>query len=467
MKARYVIALLAILLVTGSVFAQNPRDLKFSELTFNPAEPVRFTTENGMTVYFLEYHELPVITLTAYFRGGDVYDPADKAGLSELTAQLIRTGGAGTRTANQVDQDLDFIGASIGSSSDDDLLSVNMRVLKKDASTGFEILSDMLIRPTFAQDRLAMEASNKQDEIRRQNDDSWSISRRVFYQTVYQGHPYGDVPTLASVDNITRDDVVSQHKYFYRPDNCILAIAGDMTADEAKATIKKYFGSWKTGGDRIEEPSHATMQYKPGVYYAEKDINQANIRLGHLSIDDKNPDRYALEVTNFALGGGGFSSRLTGQVRTTAGLAYSVGSYEYIRPFGGCFFGYCLTRAETMSQAVSMMIAIIDTVQQKGITREEMDLAKESILNSYIFDYDTPGELVAAKALLELRGYPSDQLQKNLEGYKSVTLADCNRVAREYLKTSDLAIVVTGNKELFDKPLETFGAVTAVSMDTK
>ena len=132
---------------------------------------------------------------------------------------MIRTGGAGKRTADQVDQDLDFIGADIGSSSDNDMLSVNMRVLKKDALVGFEILSDMLIRPVFAQDKLAMEASNMQDEIRRQNDDSWSISRRVFYQTVYQGHPYGDFPTLASVDDITRDDVVAQHDRFYRPNN--------------------------------------------------------------------------------------------------------------------------------------------------------------------------------------------------------------------------------------------------------
>ena len=467
MKSKYLFIALAVLLIAASVFAQNPRDLKFSELKFNPAEPVRFTTDNGMTVYFLEYHELPVVTLTAYFHGGEVYDPADKTGLSELTAQLIRTGGAGKRTADQVDQDLDFIGATIGSNSDNDMLSMYMRVLKKDAPVGFEILSDMMIRPAFAQDKLAMEASNKQDEIRRQNDDSWSISRRVFYQTVYQGHPYGDFPTLASVGNITRDDVVAQHKRFYRPNNCILAIAGDMTTDEAKATVKKYFGSWKKSDDKIEDAPHASMQYKPGVYYAEKDINQANIRLGHLSIDEKNPDRFALEVMNFALGGGGFSSRLTGQVRTTAGLAYSVGSYEFIRPLGGCFFGYCLTRAETMSQAVGMMIAIIDTVQQNGISQEEMDLAKESILNSYVFDYDTPSELVAAKAMLELRGYSQDQLKKNLEGYKKVTLADCSRVAKEYLKTSDLAIVVTGNKEMFDKPLETFGTVTTVPMEIK
>jgi predicted Zn-dependent peptidase len=246
-----------------------------------------------------------------------------------------------------------------------------------------------------------------------------------------------------------------------------MAISGDLTVDEIKDYIKRYFDSWKKSGIPVEPLPKAETKFTPGVYYAEKDMNQANIRFGHLSLDNKNPDRFAMELVNFALGGGGFTSRLTGEVRTTAGLAYSVGSYFYIRPYTGCLFGYCLTRADAMSQAVQMMLDIIDGVRENGITEEELTIARESIINSYIFNYDTPQELVAARAFLEFRGFPPDQLQKNIEAYKKVTLEDCRRVAGKYLDTKDIAVVITGNKELFDKPLETFGPVTAVSMEIK
>ena len=467
MKNRILILtfILAVLALTAA--AENPRDMKFPELAFDPAEPQRFVTDNGLVVYFLEYHELPVISVTAYFKGGEAYDAPDKAGLTGVTAALLRTGGAGDRAPETVDEDLDFIGTSISSNSGADNLTVSMRTLKKDIDLGFEIFADMLVAPKFDSSKLALEISNRRDAIRRQNDNPWDISRRVFYQTVYTGHPYGQYATLASLDNLERDDILKQHGKFYAPDNCIMAISGDLTPDEIKGYIDRYFAGWKKTGVSVKPPAPAAAKYAPGVYYAEKDMNQANIRFGRLTLDDKNPDRFALELVNFALGGGGFTSRLTGEVRTTAGLAYSVGSYLYVRPCNGCLFGYCLTRADAMSQAVQMMLDIIGEVKQNGITGEELDLARESIINSYIFDYDTPQELVSAFAFQELRGFPSDQLRKNLDAYKQVTLEDCRRVAAKYLDTENIALVITGNKELFDKPLETFGPVTAVSMEIK
>jgi zinc protease len=450
-----------------AVSAENPRDMKFAELTFAPAEPERFTADNGLVVYFLKYDELPVVSMTAYFHGGEAYDKPDKAGLNDITASLLRTGGAGDRTPDQVDLDLDFVGASISSSAASDYLSMEMNVLKKDIALGFEIFSDMLKRPSFDTSKIALEISNYQDRVRRQNDNPWDISRRVFYQTLYGGHAYGLYATLASLGNISREDIVEQHDKFYVPNNCILAISGDLTLDEVKKMVARYFGDWKKTSQTPAPPAMAKKTYKGGVYYAEKDINQANIRFGQMGLDDHNPDRFAMELVNFALGGGGFTSRLMGQVRTSAGLAYSVGSYSYVRPYGGCIFDYCLTRADAMSRALQMMLDIVAGVKKDGITAEELQMARESIINSYVFNYDTPRELVSAKAYLELTGFPADQLQKNIEAYKAVTLEDCNRAAKKYLDTKDIVIVVTGNKELFDKPLETFGPVTDVSMEIK
>lgn len=447
--------------------AENPAKMKFPPLKFEPIEPVRLTIDNGLIVYFLENHELPVVVVSAMFHGGTAYDSPDRIGLTELTARLLRTGGAASRTPDQVDEALDFVGASISSNASGDNLSLDLNLLKKDAPLGFEILSDMLQKPGFDTGKIALEVSNKKDEIRRQNDEPAGITRRVFYETVYNEHPYGYFPTLATMDNIKRDDIIATYRKFYNPDNCIMAVSGDLTIDEVKGFINKYFSGWPKGNITLALPPVATMQYKPGVYYAKKDINQANIRIGHLCMTDKNPDRHAMEVMNFALGGGGFTSRLMGQVRTSAGLAYNVGSYTYNRPLMGSFFAYCQTKSESMAEATSMILDIINKVKDSGITQEELDMAKESIVNSFVFNYTTPDQIVAARALLELNGFPPDQLKKDVEAYKAVTLADCKRVAAKYLDPINNVIVITGNKDTFDKPLDTFGPVTEVPMEIK
>jgi predicted Zn-dependent peptidase len=453
--------------LTVSVFAVNPREMKFPPLKFQAPEPIRFETDNGMVVFFLEDHQLPVVAVNAFLHGGSIYDPLGKSGLADITARLLRSGGAGSRTPEEVDMDLDFVGGRISSGTTSEELSLSLRCLKKDAQLVFEIFSDMMTRPAFDSGKVALEISNQKDEVRRQNDDPGSVSRRIYYETVYTGHPYGINPTLASLDRISRNDIIEYYRKYYAPDNCLLAISGDMTLDELKDIINSYFGDWDKSVGEIGGPPGAVMKYTPGVYYAEKDINQAHIRLGHLGMDIKNPDRYAMAVANFALGGGGFISRLTSRVRVTEGLAYSVGSYFYNRPYIGTFFAFCQTKAEAMSEALQMMLDIIGDVKTSGITQDEMELAKESLINSFIFNYDTPIRIVYASAYLEFYGFPLDQLERDLEAYQSVTLEECNQAAGRYLDLDNIAIIITGNKTMFDGPMETFGPVTSVSMEIR
>jgi len=467
MKKYFLILVILLLSAALSVYAVDPRELKFAPLEFKPPVPERFVTDNGVIVYFLAQKELPVVTANLLFHGGTAYDPADRAGLAEMTASLLRSGGAGRRSPEQVDEELDFTAIGIGSAASDDEMTLSMQTLKKDVSLAFEILSDMIIEPRFDSAKVATEISNRMDDIRRQNDDPRRVTRRVFYETIYTGHPYGLSPTLASMGGITREDILALHKKYYSPNNCLLSVSGDLTLDEVKEIVGKYFGSWKKSDVAISALPMAAMQYNPGVYYAERDINQAQIRLGHLCMDIKNPDRQAMDVVNFALGSSGFTSRLMQQIRTTAGLAYSVGSYNINRPLMGVFFGFCETRADAMAQATGMMLDIIREVKDKGITEEEMTLARESLLNSYVFNYDTPDKIASAAASLEFYGFPPDQLQRNVDALKAVTLEDCNRVAQKYLAPDKCAIIVTGNRSMFDKPLETFGPVTDVSMEIK
>lgn len=459
-----IIAGLLILLALPAL-AQNPRDMKFSPLEFKPSEPVRFETDNGIIVHFYEYRELPVVMFSAYFKGGDIYDPSDKIGLSSITASLMRTGGAGDRTPDDIDLDLDFMAASVSSSASADFFSVGYSSLKKDIEAGFEIFSDIIMNPSFDSSKFGLEISNRREQIRRQNDNPGNVTRRIYYQNAYSGHPYSYYPTLKTIGNIGLTDIKNHHKRFYNPDNCIMAVAGDLSLDELKNLLNNHLAGWKKSGTVIEPIAKTKQQYKPGVYFAKRDINQAQLRLGHLCMDDHNPDRYAMEVVNFALGGGGFTSRMTLEVRTNAGLAYSVGTYLYNRPLGGTLFAYCQTRADAMSQAMNKMLEIIRQVKSDGITEDEMNMAKESIINSFVFNYDTPDEIADAQAFLELNGFPPDQLEKDMAAYQAVTLDDCIRVAKKYLDPDNMVIVITGNEELFDQPPSTFGPVTEVSME--
>ncbi len=463
---KYIFTLI-LLLVASLTAAQSPKDLRFPTLEFDPPEVERFTLDNGIVVHFLENHDLPVVTATALFKGGAVQDPENKSGLASLTARLIRSGGAGVMSPEQLDDTLDFIAASISSGNDEEYMTIDMNTLKKNADNIFNIYCSVISQPLFDSAKMELEISNKKEQIRRQNDHPGDVTRRVYYETVFSGHPYGYYPTLTSIDNITRNDILNYYNHFYAPDNCILAISGDLTMPELKSILASTFAEWEGQSKAINVPPRVEASYEPGVYYAERDINQAHIRFGHLCMDTKNPDRYAMEIVNFAMGGGGFISRMTGQVRTTAGLAYSVGTYVYNRPYRGTLFAYCQTKAESMSAAIDMMLEIMRNVKENGITAEEMETAHESIINGYVFNYDTPAKYVKQKAFLELMDFPADQMQIDLDAFQKVTLEDCNRVAAKYIEPDKLAFVITGNKKLFDKPLSTYGPVHEVSMDIK
>ncbi|HOP08144.1 MAG TPA: pitrilysin family protein [candidate division Zixibacteria bacterium] len=455
----------ASLLLCMAVQAVDPRDMKFEPQEFTPPQPERWELDNGLVVFFLPNDEIPIFTARALFHGGTIYDPSDRAGLSEVMTSAMRSGGAGGRTPDAIDEALDFVAADISANASSDRLSFGMRCLIEDIDSVSVLFADVLMKPDFDSTKTAMELSNLENEILRQNDNPHAVSRRVFYQTVYKDHPYGRYATLKSIAGIGVSDVASQHDAFISPSNCILSISGAISSENVKQLVEKLFGDW-TGPTVVPITDlKAADQFTPGVYYAEKDINQANIRFGHRCLDDHNPDRFAFDVMNFALGGSGFTSRLTREVRTTQGLAYSVGSYLNNRPLGGVFFGYCQTRADQLSQALNSMLEIIRQVRDSGITQEELSLAKESIINNFVFNFVTPSQIVNAQAELEFDGFPVDQLSRDLEAYREVTREDCNRVAREYLQPDHVAIVVVGQRTMFDKPLEQFGKVIVVPME--
>lgn len=460
-----VAALALMLCLAAPAAAQNPyAKWKFDEISFDPPMPERFELPNGMVVYFLPDRQLPVVTISVLLHAGEAYVPADKTGLAAITGEALVTGGTKSRTPDQVDEELEFRGIQWSGSIEMESGEFSMQCLSRDFETALSLLSDLLINPAFEASRLQLAIDNTLEDIRRQNDSPGRISRREYARLVYGDHPYGRSPSEKTVSAVTRQDVMDFYRSYFHPNRCILALSGDLDAAALKGRLEKAFSGWPRGEGTLPViPDPAPPQ--PGVYQIDKDISQTNLRFGHLGIDRHNPDRHALRVLNHILGGGGFTSRMMGKVRSDSGWAYSVGTAFGTSDKAGLFVAACETKSETTTKALALMQWVIADLRDNGIRDEELTTAKESIINSDVFNYDTPVDVVENYAWLEFHGFPPDQLKRNLETIRAVTRADVEAVARKYLDPSRYVVVAVGKIAAFDAPLDKFGPVTTLTLE--
>ena len=444
---------------------KDPRTLKSQPIKFEPPSPLRFTLDNGMVVYFLEDHKLPVITMSALVKTGRIYEPEDKIGLARITGEVMRTGGTSSLTAEEVNEALDYIAATVESEIGLEQGKVTLDCLSKYLDQALKIYSEILKNPRFDQEKVNLEKEKSKEEIRRQNDRPEDIASREFGKLLYPDHPYGWMPTLKTIDNITKEDLVFFHQRFFHPNNVILAVSGDIAPDLLKDKLTKFFGNWEKKDFAPPPRPQVELSFKENINYIFKDMNQTNIWIGHLGYKQDNPDRFAVYVMNFILGGGGFTSRLTSQIRVEQGLAYSVYSYFNKRKDLGGFFAICQTKGETTFKALSLMREVIKKLQGNGATEQELELAKDYIINSEVFRYSTPEKTVNQQAQLEFDGFPPDQMKKDIEEIKKVSLSDVQRAAKEYLHPDKMIILLVGNKDLFEKPLSELGETKEIKLE--
>lgn len=446
-------------------FAQNPyAKWKFDDINFNPPVPERFVLSNGLTVYFLPDAQLPVVTMSALVRIGEAFVPLGQAGLGGIAGEALTTGGTTTRTPDQVDEQLEYLGIQWDGSIGMESAEFSMQCLSKDYATAIELLSDLLINPGFEQSRVELAVANALEDLRRQNDSPGRIIRREFSHAVYGDHPYGRTPSEKSLSGITRPDVESFYRAYVHPNTTILAVSGDLEPAAVKSSLEKSFAGWKQG-DAPHTSIPDVPSPMPGVYQIEKDISQTNLRFGHLGIDRRNPDRHAIRIMNHILGGGGFTSRMVGKVRSDSGWAYSVGTSFTTSEKPGLFLASCQTKTETTTKALSLMQWVIEDLRNNGIREAELTTAKESVLNSDVFNYDTPVEVVESYAWQEYYGFPADQMKLDMLAIRNVTKADVDAVAKKYLDPSKYVIVAVGKIAEFDAPLTKFGSVQSISLE--
>ncbi|MGH9555146.1 MAG: M16 family metallopeptidase, partial [Terriglobales bacterium] len=433
---------------------------------FEPQQPKRIVLPNGMVIFLQEDHELPLVNGWFFVRGGGREVPAGKTGLASIYGQAWRTGGTKSKTGDQIDEFLEARGAIVESSADEDSSTVFFSSLKENLDEVFPLALDILQNPEFREDKITLAKTQENTAISRRNDSFTAIAAREAFRLAYgSDNPYARQSEYATVAAVTRDDLVNWHTAYVQASNIIVAVLGDFDSAAMEARLRKTFASWP------RKPAHkpAVVEFKspkPGVYFIPKDdINQSAIRMVDLGVRRDNPDYFAVLAMNEVMGGG-FGTRLVTNIRSKKGLAYTVG--------GGVGSGWdhpgvlqfqMTTKSGTTGESINALYEEIDgIVGPKPATEAEVQKARETILNSFVFNFDTRQEVLLEQVGYEFYGYPPDFLKRYQEAIRKVTAGDVNRVARKYLHKEKLAVLVVGKAVDFDKPLSSFGPVTTVDI---
>lgn len=464
---KYLLAAWILISTSCTVFAQQPwQQVPIPPLAkFTPQQPTRVQLQNGMVIFLQEDHELPLISGTLLIKGGASSEPAAKIGMMSIYAASWRTSGTEKKNGDKLDDELEAIGARVETGAGVDTTSASFNCLKENFDQVFADFLDVLEHPVFREDKIALAKRRLSTAISRRNDEIGSIAGREAAKLGYgKDSPYGREAQYWTVAAVTRQDLLDWHKRHFVPNNIIFGMVGDFDSKQMEGRLREAFGSLPKGTP-YDPPQIPVPGPKPGVYVAEKtDVNQSEIAMLGVGIRRDNPDYFAVRVMN-EIFGGGFSSRLFKNLRSKQALAYSVG--------GGVGAGYnhpglidisMGTKSASTAKAVSALYQQIDDLLSNPPTDAELKQARDSILNGFIFAYDSPDKVLGEQLTYELYGYPKDFLERFRDAVDKVTSADVHRVARKYIDKRKLAVLVVGNPKEFDKPLTQFGQVTKLDI---
>lgn len=438
-------------------------DYDVEELDFPPLrdfqapEPERMELDNGMVIFLLEDHELPQIKASARIAAGSVYEPAEQVGLASITGTVMRTGGTASMDPDSLNQVLEGLGASVETGIGETSGSASMSTLKEHVDVVLPIFADVLRRPAFAEEKVDLAKKQQKSAISRRNDNPQGIAFREFDKVLYGSEsPYARHPEYFTIDAIGREDLVDFHEEYVQPGNVMLSVWGDFETEAMKRGLREAFGDWSGRQDfSPPSPPERTAESRYSVNFTQKDdVTQSTVLMGHPGeLTRDHPDYPRVIVMNEVLSGG-FSGRLFQRVRKEQGLAYSVfGNYSagYEQP--GRFFAGVFTRSATTVEATEAVMREIETMREEPPAREELQLAKDSYLNSFVFNFDTKAEVLSRLMTYEHYGYPSDFLQRTKNAIEEVTAEDVQRVSEEYLYPEQSHILVVGRQEDFSREL--------------
>jgi zinc protease len=447
---------------SGKAKRPHPGNLTYPPLQITRPETIEIALANGLAGFLIEDHELPLVEIELLVKTS--FPEQKKYGLNEMAQWVMRNGGTAAWPPDRLNDELEFLAAWVSVSGDDLSTSITLNCLKKDLPRALEIFADLVMNPSFPRDKIEMRRKTMLEDIRRRNDYPDYVSWREFYDLLYKGHPYGLETTQSGVKAITRKDLLAFHQRYFHPNNAIIGISGDVTKTEIVEALNKVLGGWQPAVVAIPKVPEMADRDTRSCHYAYMDVNQAYIMVGHQGINVNNPDRCALNIMNFILGGD-FTSWITKKVRNDEGLAYDAGSSFGSDPWvKGIFYANAQTKAEAYSRSLRLIIEQIERMRTVGPTEKEFRKAVDSFLNRHAFDYESKDQIVSRLVRYRFQGRPLDSLERDMETYGKLTLADIKRVAREYLHPDKLTVLVVGDAEQFDRPLREFGEVNVITL---
>ena len=350
--------------------------------------------------------------------------------------------------------------------------TLTLSVLSKDLDEGLATFFDVLRNPEFREEPLKLAKARLVEQLRQANDQPNGVLNREYEKLLYGDDPLTWQPTKATYEGVTAADLKAFHAKYFSPKNIILAVSGDLSKAALKAKIDKLAAGWKGGAVAFPALPKAFPSPEPGVYFIQKAINQGYISLGHLGLEDTNPDYFAVQVMNFILGGGSFTSRITTKVRSDEGLSYNQGSrFTYRWGLPGTFSGYVQTKSSTVGYAISLILAEFDRIRQAPVTDAEMETAINYYLESFADNFQSPQTTMSNFANLEMTGKPMDYYKTYLAKIRAVTKARVQEVATKYIQPGQIAMMIVGDWEPCNKggekwpgPLDKLGKVHKVNL---
>ena len=463
-----IVALVACLIILGvgrqPALATQARH--YTELEFEPLSEIEipeystFRLDNGLQVYLMEDHELPLVSGITLIHTGDRYEPADKVGLAGVVGSVMRSGGTEAYPADELNQFLEQRAASIETGIGTTSGSASFEALSEDLPEVFNRFADVLRHPAFPQDKIDFTLAQIAGNIARRNDDPDGILSREFGKLLYGGDsPYARTVEYSTLESISREDVVAFYEQYVYPSNMLLGIVGDFNPDTMRQLIEAEFSDWSAAGPAAELPPVEVNQANTsGIFLVDQpQLSQSYVQLGHIGGTRRDPDYAELSVVNEVLNGLG--GRLVNEVRSRQGLAYvtyAVWSAPYDYP--GVFVAGGQTRSDATVPFIELTMAEIERIREEPIPQDELDQARDSVLNSFVFNFQTPGQTLSRVMRYDYYDYPSDFIFQYRQDLMAATAQSIQEAANTHLQPEQIVTLVVGNQAEINPPLQTLDA---------
>ncbi len=431
----------------------RPEKLTFPALNYEPpaAAGYRVALKAGPVAILVPNRELPLVGISITVRTGKYVEPSGKDGLAAMTGALMDEGGAGARTAEELEERLAFLAASLGVSVGETEGTAGINLLSKDLDEGLSLLRDVLSAPRFQESRVELHKQQSLQAMKQRNDDSRGIEGRERLNLAY-GEKFwrNRQPTKASIESITRADLAAFHRDWFHPANFVVSVQGDFDRTAMTGKLEKFFSNWPFVGKKAPPIPDKKDMAKAGLYLVDKDVNQGRVSLILPGIHRDNPDYFPIQVMNEILGSGGFTSRIVNRVRSDEGLAYSAGSiFPGATYYEASFVASFQSKSATVAYAASLVLEEMKRISEEKVTAQELETAKRSFIETFPSTFDTPAQVAGALASEEFTGRARtdpDYYKNYRAKVSAVTAADVQRVARKYLTLERVVILAVGNK---------------------